>query len=127
MYKIVCTYEMNGVSSVTEANELCQLRGGFWIDEDGAFCQSIDARIFIMPHMIREIRKEKRHLEKNAMLDKLERCGCGGDVEIKVSAWKGVELEDDWFDIECTICHKLVKFGTDRKEAIDAWNKARRE
>ncbi len=55
--KLIVTYELHGVSKITESDELCRLREGFWIDDSGGFCQSDDAVIYIMPHMIREIRK----------------------------------------------------------------------
>lgn len=57
--RLIVTYELNGISKSTETDELCQLRDGFWIDDSGNFCQSMEAEIFIMPHMIKEIRKKK--------------------------------------------------------------------
>ena len=55
--RLIITYELHGLSKITETDELCRVRDGFWIDDSGNFCQSQDAVIFIMPHMIREIRK----------------------------------------------------------------------
>ncbi len=56
--KLIVTYELNGTSKVTEAVEICRVRDGFWIDDSGKICYSQDAQTFILPHMIKEIRKE---------------------------------------------------------------------
>ncbi len=56
--KYIVTYELNGVSKVTESEEIYRVRDGFWIDDSGQICFSQDAQSFIMPHMIKEIRKE---------------------------------------------------------------------
>lgn len=55
--RLIVRYELNGVIKTTEADELCRVRDGFWIDESGNFCQSMKAESFILPHMIKEIRK----------------------------------------------------------------------
>jgi hypothetical protein len=56
--KLYCTYELNGGSKVVVVDELLKIRQGFWVDDSGNFSQtSTDAKKFIMPTMIREIRK----------------------------------------------------------------------
>jgi len=55
--KLRVKYELNGSSKVTEADEICRIREGFWIDESGNFTHGSDAGVFILPHMIKEIRK----------------------------------------------------------------------
>ncbi len=56
--KLIISYELKGVSKVTESDEICRVRDGFWIDDSGQICFSNNAQTFIMPHMIKEIRKE---------------------------------------------------------------------
>jgi hypothetical protein len=58
---------MDGISNVTEADELCKVRSGFWIDHSGKFCQSHEAEIYILPHMIQRIHKEQE--EKYPVVD----------------------------------------------------------
>ena len=75
--RLIVTYELNGISKITETDDLCKLLQGFWIDASGNFSQGLDteieiidasenicysneAEIFIMPHMIKEIRKENK-------------------------------------------------------------------
>lgn len=58
--KLIISYELHGTSRFTEADEICRVRDGFWVNDSWKLCYSQDARIFIMPHMIKEIRKEKR-------------------------------------------------------------------
>ncbi len=55
--RLIISYELKGVSKVTEADEICRVRDGFWVDDFGQICFSGDAQTFIMPHMIKEIRK----------------------------------------------------------------------
>ena len=56
--KLIISYEMKGVSHVTETEEICRVRDGFWVDDSWEICYSQDVQVFIMPHMIKEIRKE---------------------------------------------------------------------
>lgn len=53
------TFELNGLSRITEVDELCKARDGFWIDGSGNYTQTHLADTFVMPHMIKEIRKEQ--------------------------------------------------------------------
>ena len=55
---LIVTYELNGISKVTEFDDICEVYDGFWIDDSGQICFMQDAQFFIMPHMIKEIRKE---------------------------------------------------------------------
>jgi hypothetical protein len=56
--RIFCTYELNGTAKIIEVDELLKVRQGFWVDDSGNFCHtSTEAQNFIMPSMIREIRK----------------------------------------------------------------------
>ncbi len=55
--KLIITYELGGVLSVTETDEICRVRDGFWIDAEGKICFSKSAEKYIMPHMVKEIRK----------------------------------------------------------------------
>jgi hypothetical protein len=57
--RLIITYELNGVSNVTETDEICRVRDGFWIDASGKICFSNEAQKYIMPHMVKEIRKGK--------------------------------------------------------------------
>ena len=58
--KLIVSYELNGVFRVTVADEICRVRDGFWVDGSWELCYSQNARFFIMPHMITEIRKEEK-------------------------------------------------------------------
>lgn len=60
--KLKVTFELNGLSKVTEVEELHQVKGGFWIDKSDNFCLSHEAEIYVLPHMIRHVIKE--HVEK---------------------------------------------------------------
>jgi hypothetical protein len=59
--KLRIVYELNKVLKVTETDELFRVRDGFRIDASGNYCQSIEAETFILPHMIKEIRKENEN------------------------------------------------------------------
>ena len=66
--RLIIKYEYNGPAKVTEVDEICKVRDGFWIDKDGEFCLSKDSHKYVMPHMIKEIRKiqEKQFEEVEA-------------------------------------------------------------
>jgi Na+-transporting NADH:ubiquinone oxidoreductase subunit NqrD len=55
--KLIIKYELIGISRITEADELCKVRDGFWVDTDGKFCMSKDSAEYILPHMIHRIHK----------------------------------------------------------------------
>ncbi len=76
--RLYCAFELNGILEVVAVDELCKVRDGFWIDSAGnftenqydsagKFCQGVSAEKFIMPHMIKEIRKEQE--EKHEVVD----------------------------------------------------------
>jgi hypothetical protein len=56
--KLFITYELHGSTKITETDEICRVRDGFWIDDSGEICFSNNAQKYIMPHMIKEIRIE---------------------------------------------------------------------
>lgn len=58
MTTLICTYEMDGISKVTQIGDIGKLYRGFWVDASGNFTHGEDAEIYIMPHMIRDVRKE---------------------------------------------------------------------
>jgi hypothetical protein len=65
--KLIITFELDGISKVTETDELCKVREGFWIDDSGNYCQSHEASIYILPHMIHRIHKAQE--EKYEVVD----------------------------------------------------------
>jgi hypothetical protein len=67
--KLIVTYEMDGISKVTEVDELCKVRDGFWIDGSGNFCLSCKAEIYILPHMIHRIHKEHEEGYSETVVD----------------------------------------------------------
>ncbi len=56
--RLIVSYELKGVSHVTETDEIWRVRDGFWVDDSWKLCYCQGAIFFIMPHMIKEIRKE---------------------------------------------------------------------
>ncbi len=60
---IVCKYEKDGKFKTVEVQELCFVREGFWIDSSGNFsdgidCECVGPELYIMPHMIKEMKKK---------------------------------------------------------------------
>lgn len=50
-------FEIEGKYKVVDIPEICKARDGFWIDSSGSFTQDNSAELFIMPHMIKEVKK----------------------------------------------------------------------
>lgn len=58
--KLYCSYDLNGVLKTTEVDDILKVTQGFWIDDSGNFCEtSTGAKIFIISHMIKGIRREE--------------------------------------------------------------------
>ena len=57
------------------------------------------------------------------MNEKLKLCVCGGRVKIIISEPEGMESEYDWYDIVCTVCDRVMKYGNDKQIAINKWNR----
>ncbi|MCP4989357.1 MAG: hypothetical protein GY928_25860 [Colwellia sp.] len=53
-----CKFDLEGRHETVEVSEICFVRGGFWINSDCEFTMLSDNLFYIMPHMIKEIKKK---------------------------------------------------------------------